>query len=94
MILHCVERVRAYPGRERAEQLRQWPTFSYVVETVAANSAFDALFLCGSFATGRADDVSDIDFIAAVADGRFDEVWEQRGTLAPPDAVNHLGAAS
>ena len=59
----------------------------YVVERVANHPAFEALFLCGSFATGRADEVSDIDFIASIADGRFEEAWEQRSTLIPGDAL-------
>jgi predicted nucleotidyltransferase len=79
--------VRDWPGRARAEQLRQWPTFKDVVEQVSGHPAFEALFLCGSFATGRADDASDIDFIASVADGRFVEAWEQRSELVPPDAL-------
>jgi hypothetical protein len=79
--------VRDWPGRVRVEQLRQWPTFKYVVERVTNHPAFEALFLCGSFATGRADKVSDIDFIALVADGRFEEAWEERSTVVPPDAL-------
>lgn len=62
-------------------------TFKYVVEQVDKQPAFDALFLCGSFAMGRADDLSDIDFIASIADGRFEEAWEKRSTLVPPDAL-------
>jgi hypothetical protein len=79
--------VREWPGRAKAERLRQWPTLEWVVERVSTQPAFVALFLCGSFATGHADEVSDIDFIASIADGRFEDAWAQRSSLVPPDAL-------
>jgi hypothetical protein len=72
-----------WPGRAHAETLRQWPTFAHVARRVAEAPTLDGLIIAGSFADGRADDVSDVDFIVVVAEGRFEEAWEQRAHLQP-----------
>jgi hypothetical protein len=47
---------------------------------------FLGLVLLGSFARGEADELSDVDFIAFVAEGEFERAWEQRHRLHPVDA--------
>jgi hypothetical protein len=52
----------------------------------------DGLLLLGSFAAGRADPISDVDLVAVIAEGRFDDAWARRreletaGTLCEWDA--------
>ncbi|MBA3365280.1 MAG: hypothetical protein H0U03_05775 [Actinobacteria bacterium] len=48
---------------------------------------FDGLMLLGSFARGAADEVSDVDFVAVVADGRFAEAWGRRRELQTPGTL-------
>jgi hypothetical protein len=79
--------MRDWPGRARAERLRQWPTLAYVAERVAEATALEALLIIGSFARGNADDASDLDLIAVVREGHFREAWEERRNLDPPDAL-------
>lgn len=76
-----------WPTRKQAEGLRQWPIFVHLAEQVARIDALDGLMLLGSFAAGTADDVSDVDFVAVVARGRFREAWEQRVSLDTPGAL-------
>jgi len=75
--------LRTWANRTAAEQLRQWPTVVDLAERVAATAALEGLLLIGSFAAGRADDLSDLDTIAVVAEGRFAEAWRERGKLHP-----------
>jgi Nucleotidyltransferase domain len=56
-----------------------------LAETVSG-PPFLGLVLLGSFARGEADELSDVDFIAFVAEGEFERVWEQRHRLHPVDA--------
>jgi hypothetical protein len=79
--------MRPWPGRDSAEKLRHWPTICHVAEHVAGNDALDALLVVGSFAKDRADEASDLDLMIAVAEGRFDDAWEQRTALQTPDAL-------
>ncbi len=79
--------MRSWPGRDSAEKLRHWPTICHVAELVAADDALDALLVVGSFAKNRADEASDLDLMIAVAEGRFDDAWEQRAALQTPDAL-------
>jgi hypothetical protein len=44
----------------------------------------DGLLLLGSFAAGRADQISDVDLIAVVAEGRFEDAWARRHELETP----------
>lgn len=74
--------VREWPGRERARSLRQWPTLEGVARRAAQLDALDGLIAIGSFARGDADELSDIDLLAVVAPGRFDEAWAERRRLA------------
>ena len=77
-----------WPTRPQAERLRQWPLIVYATEKVSSIPDLDGLLLLGSFAAGRADQISDVDLVAVVAEGRFDEAWARRreletaGTLA------------
>ena len=79
--------MRSWPGRDRAEKLRHWPTICHVAERVAASDALDALLVVGSFAKNRADEASDLDLMIAVGEGQFDEAWEQRAALQTPYAL-------
>ena len=71
----------------RAERLRHWTTICHVAERVAASDVLDALFVVGSLANNRADEASDLDLMIAVAEGRFDDAWEERTALQTPDAL-------
>lgn len=81
-----------WPTRSQAEQLRQWPLIVHAAERAAAMPELDGLLLLGSFAAGRADPISDVDLVAVIAEGRFDDAWARRreletaGTLCGWDA--------
>ncbi len=62
--------IRDWRARKHAERLRQWPIIVHVSHLVGAMSEFDGLLLLGSFAAGRADEISDVDLVAVVADGQ------------------------
>jgi hypothetical protein len=47
----------------------------------------DGLLLLGSFAAGRADQISDVDLVAVVAEGRFDDAWSRRRELETPGTL-------
>ena len=47
----------------------------------------DGLLLLGSFADGRADEISDVDLVAVVADGKFSEAWAGRRDLQTTGAL-------
>jgi hypothetical protein len=79
--------VADWPTRSQAEQLRQWPLIVHAAEQVAKSQEFDGLLLIGSFAAGRADEVSDVDLVAVVRDGRFRQAWAQRRELETPGAL-------
>jgi predicted nucleotidyltransferase len=64
-----------WPTRSGAERLRQWPLIAYATEKASRMPDLDGLLLLGSFAAGRADQISDVDLVAVVAEGRFDEAW-------------------
>ena len=70
-----------WPKRSEAERLRQWPLIVHAAETAANMAELDGLLLLGSFAAGRADQISDVDLVAVVADGRFDDAWARRRDL-------------
>lgn len=67
-----------WPTRAKAEQLRQWPLIAHAAETAAGMPQLDGLLLLGSFAAGRADQISDVDLIAVVAEGQFSAAWARR----------------
>jgi Nucleotidyltransferase domain len=79
--------IRDWSHRAEAEQLRQWPALVHVAERVNESPALDGLLLIGSFASGRADDLSDVDLVVVVAEGRFAEAWKQRATLQTQDVL-------
>ena len=70
-----------WPKRSEAERLRQWPLIVHAAETAANMAELDGLLLLGSVAAGRADQISDVDLVAVVADGRFDDAWARRRDL-------------
>jgi hypothetical protein len=76
-----------WPTRAEAERLRQWPLIVYAAEQVSAMPELDGLLLLGSFAAGRADQISDVDLVAVVAEGRFDEAWARRRELETPGTL-------
>lgn len=76
-----------WPARARAESLRQWPLIVHAAETAAAIPELDGLLLLGSFASGRADEVSDVDLVAVVADGCFAEAWARRREMELPGTL-------
>jgi hypothetical protein len=80
--------MRTWPARGVAEQLRQWPTLVHIAALVEASPLFEGLLLIGSFAAGRADDVSDIDLVGVVAEGSFSEAWATRRELEPPGTIH------
>jgi hypothetical protein len=76
-----------WPKRAEAQRLRQWPIIAHVSERVASMQEFDGLILVGSFAGGTADEMSDVDLISVVADGRFRAAWERREELETEGAL-------
>jgi hypothetical protein len=76
-----------WPARSKAAHLRQWPLIIHAAETAAAIPALDGLLLLGSFSAGRADQVSDVDLVAVVAGGRFDEAWARRRDFETPGTL-------
>jgi hypothetical protein len=70
-----------WPQRSRAESSRQWPIFEEVADRAARAPAIDGLPVLGSFAGGDPDDLSDVDLVAVVSHGRFDQAWQERHLL-------------
>lgn len=70
-----------WPTRPQAERLRQWPLLVHAADYVEQSRDYDGLLLIGSFATGSADEFSDLDLVAVVVDGCFPNVWERRREL-------------
>jgi hypothetical protein len=64
--------------RAQAEELRQWPLIEYAAEKAEAIPEVDGLLLLGSFAAGRADQISDVDLVVVVAEERFNDAWARR----------------
>jgi hypothetical protein len=76
-----------WPARSKAERLRQWPLIVHAVEIAATVPGLDGLLLLGSFSAGRADQISDVDLVAVVAEGRFDEAWDRRHDFETPGTL-------
>ncbi len=76
-----------WPTRAHAERTRQWPIIAHVGEQIAKMPEFDGLLILGSFASGATDDLSDVDLICVVADGRFAAAWKRRAELETPGAL-------
>jgi predicted nucleotidyltransferase len=65
------------------ERLRLWPALvELVVRIEARPELFDGAILMGSLVEGRGDDLSDIDLMAVVAEGRFADAWAARRELS------------
>ena len=71
-----------WPGRRRAEGLRQWPVLLETVERISRLEPFDGVIALGSFADGEPDELSDLDLLAVTAPGRFEDAWAARRQLA------------
>ena len=76
-----------WPTRPEAERLRQWPLIVHAAETAASMAELDGLLLLGSFVAGRADQISDVDLVAVVAEGRFDDAWARRREFETPGTL-------
>jgi hypothetical protein len=61
--------------------LRQQRVLDELARRIEATHALEGAMVIGSFAAGTADDVSDLDLIVVVANGRFGEAWAARGEL-------------
>lgn len=71
-----------WPGRVKAQSLRQWPTLEATLRRAADVDAIDGVIILGSFASGVADEFSDLDLVAVTVPGRFDQAWAARDHLA------------
>ena len=74
--------INAWRGRERLEGTRQWPTLIALADRVEQTEAFEGLVLIGSFASGTADELSDLDVIAVAKPGSFEQAWVARDHLS------------
>jgi predicted nucleotidyltransferase len=74
--------VNEWPGRRRAETLRQWPVLRETIDRVSRLEPFDGVIALGSFADGEPDELSDVDLLAVTAPERFEEAWAARRQLA------------
>ncbi len=74
--------INDWPGRERAESLRQWSVIETLASRAAHIDAIDGVILLGSFSRGDPDELSDIDALAVAAHGRFQDVWAERRRLS------------
>jgi predicted nucleotidyltransferase len=63
------------------ESRRQWRVVLETVERAQQLPGFTAAILIGSFAAERADDLSDVDLVIAIADGSFADAWTRRNEL-------------
>ncbi len=52
-----------------------------VLDAVTRDPDVAGVILCGSFAAGTADALSDLDLLVVVANGSFDKVWTHRALL-------------
>ena len=72
-----------WPGRAYAETLRAWPTLVRTVERIEARpELYAGAILLGSLSRGAGDAVSDVDLVAVVERGRWDEAWARRHELS------------
>jgi hypothetical protein len=70
------------------ESLRGWPHLRDIREKTLRLPGHRATIVIGSFAAGTADDLSDIDLYLMLDDGAFVDVWSQRHSLRPDDALH------
>lgn len=75
--------MREWPGQRGAERLRLWPVLAEAVRRIEARAElFEGAVLMGSLVEGGGDDLSDVDLLAVVAEGRFADAWAARGELS------------
>jgi predicted nucleotidyltransferase len=67
--------------------VRQLAAVERLAARVEASPAAEGLLLLGSLARGEGDELSDVDAIVVVAEGRFDEAWAARHQLEDPDVL-------
>lgn len=80
--------MRDWPGREHVETLRAWPVLVAVVERIEVRrELYAGAFLLGSFSRGQGDTLSDVDLVAVVEHGRWDDAWARRNELSPDALV-------
>lgn len=79
--------MRDWPTRSLVEGLRQWPLIAHAAKTAADIEELDGLLLLGSFSSGRADQISDVDLVAVVADGQFQAAWARRREFETPGTL-------
>lgn len=72
-----------WPGREHVETLRAWPTLAETVRRIDAQPGlFLGAILLGSLSRGEGDAISDVDLVAVVERGRWEEAWSRRHELS------------
>ncbi len=76
-----------WPTRPEAERLRQWPLIVHASEKAASTEELDGLLLLGSFSSGRADQISDVDLVAVVSEGQFEAAWARRREFETPGTL-------
>ncbi len=74
--------MNGWPGRRKAEALRQWAVLQATISRAAEVGAIEGLIALGSFAKGDPDELSDLDLVAVAAPGRFQDAWATRHQLA------------
>lgn len=67
--------------------LRQEPVLARLQQRIAAEDALAGALLLGSFATQSADELSDLDVLVVVTEGRFEEAWAARRRLEGGEAL-------
>jgi predicted nucleotidyltransferase len=67
--------------------VRQQPALERLARRIDAIPSLEGALLIGSVATGTADDLSDVDLIVVVREGRFEEAWAARAELHDDDAL-------
>jgi predicted nucleotidyltransferase len=67
--------------------LRQVAALERLAARVETSPALEALLLIGSLARDEGDELSDVDAIVVVAEGRFDEAWAARHELDGGEAL-------
>jgi predicted nucleotidyltransferase len=67
--------------------LRQEGVIARFAGRIEASPVLAGAILIGSFAADTADEVSDVDVIVVVDEGRFDEAWEDRSELEGSEAL-------
>jgi predicted nucleotidyltransferase len=67
--------------------MRQWPALIALANRIEEVDVFAGLVLLGSFASGNADELSDLDVIAVSEPGSFQQAWAARDQLSHDSLV-------